>query len=354
MRTAQWTLLIFLSAVLLIGAIHFSVTGGEEAQNPSEPGTGALAPVLDPTPPRVQRIRFPETPGRLMDMDADGERMVVLARSGWQVSPDGDPRTWHGEETAGSPNWLSRPESIALGKEAVFILEPQRSILSVWDMTGARLGEVSIPRRRDLAQRATRVIIGPSGRPVVVLQGMDRDGTGYWEILELNREGTVTGVVSIPTTEKTAIYQEPQLAVRGPALLALSTLSQELWAVDLEHGQLHPVAVRRAPPLWPIPREERRKHDRILARMSGAMASLAQLPDYWPPVREFTFLGDGTILQATSAGEAAVHIEQLNTRLEPLGRASLNGFSQSVFLARGRAFIAEERTEETLVYEILF
>lgn len=354
MRTAQWTLLPFLAAVLTVGGVHFYLISDEGLQNPAEPMKGDLAPVLDPSPPKIERTRLPETPGRLIDLDAEEERIVVLTRNGWLFSSGEDLQAWHGETTAGSPNWLSSPESIALDGEVVFVLESQRSILSVWDTTGARLGEVRIPLRRDLAQRPTRVIVGPSGRPVVVLQGMDQDGTGYWEILELGRDGMVTGFVSLPSTDRTAIYQEPQLAVRGPALLAMSTLSQELWAVDLEHGQLHPVAKRRAPPLWPIPREERRKHDRVLARMSEAMASLAQLPDYWPSVREFTVLDDGTILQATSAGEVAVQIEQLTSRLEPLGRANPSGFSQPVFLTRGRAFVAEETVEETLIYEIVF
>lgn len=354
MRTAQWTLGIFLAATLFLGGLQISSLRGEAAQDPASPVKGTLAPVFRPPPIERLRLRLLDPPGPLVDLDVDGPRIAVLARTGWALDSGNGFPEWHGEETAGSPTWLSPAESIALAGEVVFILEPQRSILSIWDTAGARLQEISIPVRRDLAQRATRVVLGPSNRPVVVLQGMNRDGTAYWEILELNRRGEVTGLVSLPTDDEKAIYREPQLAVHGPALLAMSTLSQELWAVDLERGQLHPIAQRRSPPLWPLPRAERRKHARVLSRMPSAMAAHAQLPDYWPTLREFTVQMDGTILQATAAGEEIVQLEQLSLLLDPLGRANLEGFSQPVFLARGRAFVAYEGVEETRVHEIIF
>lgn len=353
MRTAQWTLVFFLATLSLLGALYSGVLG-DDGGHPADPSHGSLAPVFDPLPPRIERFRLRDTPGRVVDLDADSLGIVVLARNGWYYQSAERGWGWFGEETTGAPHWLSRAESIALAEGTVFILEPQRSILSVWDTTGSRLGEVAIPVRRDMAQRATRVIIGPSGRPVVVLQGMDQDGTGYWEIIELDRAGGVTGSVSLPNREPTAIYQEPRLAARGLALLAMSSLSQELWAVELEHGRLHPIASREAPPLWSLPRTEHRKHKEVLAQMSGSMAALAQLPEHWPSVREFTIQEDGTILQATAAGEVTIQLEQLNTRLRPLGRANRDGFTHPVFLARGRAFVAEERVEETVVYEICF
>ena len=353
MRTAQWTLVSFLATLSFLGALYAGVLG-DDGGHPAEPSQGSLAPVFDPAPPGIERLRLRDAPGRVRDLDADSRGIVVLAGNGWYYQSRGRGWGWFGEETPGAPHWLSRAESIALAEGIVFILEPQRSILSVWDTAGSRLGEVPIPVRRDLAQRGTRVIIGPAGRPVVVLQGMDQDGTAFWEIMELDRAGGITGLVSLPNKEPTAIFQEPQLAARGPALLAMSSLSQELWAVDLEHGQLHPVASRETPPLWPLPRSERRKHKEVLAQMPGPMAALSQLPGHWPPVREFTVREDGTILQATAAGEVTIQLEQLTTHLQPLGRANRDGFTHPVFLARGRAFVAEERVEETVVYEIRF
>jgi len=353
MRTAQWTFVTFLTALLLLAGIRLTAGSGR-SQDPRKPDRGRLAPVLDPPPRKIPLARFPDTPGPLLDLDTDGERIAVLARNGWAVHPTESGPAWHGGETAGSPDWLSRPESIALSGRTVYVLEPGRSIISVWDISGRRTGEIVIPVRRDLAQRGTSLVVGPSGRPVVVLQGMDQDGTAWWEIVELNPSGVVTGAVSIPTTENTAIFQEPKVAVRDVALLAMSSLSQELWAVDLAGNALHPVASRVDPPIWLLPPREQRKHEELLGRMPPAMAAVARLPDYWPPVREFTVREDGSIIQSTASGEASIQIELLTIGLEGLGRASLDGFPEPVFLAGGRAFVIEEETDGTVVYEILF
>lgn len=354
MRTAQWLFLTLLATVLTLGGLHMSARRAEAGADPRRPEEGRLAPVLEPGPPMTEKARLRRSPGPIVDLAADGPRVAVLTRRGWFITNESGVESWHGEEIVGAPHWLSGAEAIALKGDRVYILEPQRSILSVWDENGVRRGEISIPVRRDLAQRGTEVLLGPSGRPVVVLQGMDQDGTAYWEILELDSNGQITGMVSLPSKEETAIYQEPKLAVRGPALLSMSSLSQELWAVDLAHGELHPVAVREAPPLWTLPREERRKHRELLARMPGTMARVARLPEYWPPVRDFTVLKDGTVVQVTAAGEETVQLERLTTRLEPLGRANSGGFSHPVFLSRGRVFVVEDRTEETVVYELFF
>lgn len=354
MRTAQWTFFLLLATLLSLAGLQWGALQPDGPGNPAAPGRGALAPVLDPPPPLRERARLSNPPGQIVDLDANDQGMAVLARNGWTYRSRGTAGGWYGEETPGAPRWLSRPESIALSDSSVFILEPDRSILSVWDTTGVRLGEIPIPIRRDMAQRATRVIVGPSGDPVVVLQGLDQDGTAFWEIVELDGNGRLTGLVSLPNQEPTAIFQEPQLAAWGEALLAMSTLSQNLWAADLEHNQRFPVASRESPPFWALPQVERRKHDQILSRMSRAMAARAQLPEYWPSVREFTVRDDGTILQSTATGETTIQIEMLDPRLHPLGRANKDGFKDPVFLAGGRAFLAREQTEETIIYEIRF
>ena len=84
------------------------------------------------------------------------------------------------------------------------------------------------------------------------------------------------------------------------------------------------------------------------------MAKLSALPEFWPSVRDFTIRDDGSLLLTVTATEDRWHVEHLDPGATPLARFNLDGFVQPLFLSDGRAFLAEEDINETVIYEFVF
>ena len=354
MRAAQWTALIFLVTISALYLIRFLTGSSQGAEDPRRPDLGNLAPIMTPLPKQLERARFTPEGGDLVDLAVRGDRMAILGRDGWLYSSEDSSRGWFGDHTPGSPDWIDRPISIALGESEVFILDGRRSLISVWDTLGTRTGDLSLPISSTLAYRPTKVLLGPKGHPLVVVQRIDMDGTASWDIVAFDSLGSASSLVSIPNQAETMIFQEPLLSVSGSTLMSMDPLTQGLSSVDPASGRVTSVAQRGDPPFWLVPHRHVRSYKQLLGRMGGPMAQLSALPEFWPSVRDFTIRDDGSLLLTVTATEDRWHVEYLDPGATPLARFNLDGFVQPLFLSDGRAFIAEEGINETVIYEFVF
>ena len=150
------------------------------------------------------------------------------------------------------------------------------------------------------------------------------------------------------------IFQEPLLSRHGSALFTVHALTHEISRLDAESTGIGFVAGRDDPPLWYVPHRHVREYRELLGSMAGPMAALSALPEFWPSVRDFTVRDDGSLVLTVTATEDRRHVEHLSARAVPLGRFNLDGFAEPLFLSNGRAFIADERLDETVIHEFIF
>jgi hypothetical protein len=353
MRAARWPLILLSLLVTLLLGIRLPSLSRDGGEDPSHPDRGRLGPVLSPPPDWVEVARTPPEWGEIVDVAAFGEDVATLTSRGWQLNTGGATVTWVGSRTAGSPDWISRPTALALDSSRILVLDEGRSVILVWNHSGVRLGEIAIPFGSSYALRPTQLLLDPSNSPLVTTQRVESGGEAFWDVLSFGPDGAPRTVVSLDGDARSMVFGEPLLARDGSDLLSLSPLTHRLARLDLEEGSARPVAIRDDPPLWIVPRRHRREYRRMIQDLGGAAARLAELPEVWPSVRDFTVRGDGTLMVALSAGEDRVHIEILTPLAEPIGRYSLNGFADPVFLSGGRAFIAREGAEASMIYEVI-
>ncbi|MGW8265127.1 MAG: hypothetical protein ACWGSQ_02100 [Longimicrobiales bacterium] len=353
MRAARWAFGLLLISVAVLSGTHTLISASAGAADPTHPDRGDLAPLLDPPPGRVEVARVAPEFGRVIDLAVNGETLAVLTARGWVLRSGTATVDWMGSRTAGSPDWLPGPVSIAVGAGAVYVLDADRSVVSVWDTHGTRLSELAVPREGSRYQRLCQLVLTAAERPVVTLQEVQEDGTAAWKILEFDATGGPRAALSLPTRSPNMVFEAPILATAGSTLFLMAPLAHELSRVDLATSRVASLFTRQAPPLWVVPRRHRRSYRRMLNRLGTAAARLSQLPEFWPSVRDFTVTEGGAVLVAVSAGEDRQHIELLTRELKPIGRFSPEGFEEPVFLSRGRAFLVEEGMNGTVVYELI-
>jgi hypothetical protein len=354
MRAAHWTIALFFFAIGGLLLFRLSPRDSRAGEDPVSPDLGALAPLMRPLPQRVERARFVPETGAVVELAAQGDKMVILSSKGWLFQSGESSRGWFGDPTPGSPAWLDRAVSVALGKGEVYILDERRSTVSIWDTLGVRTGEFPISPRTDLVQQTKQIILGSTGDLLLVVLGINMDGDAAWTILAMDSLGGSRTVDSLPSRDESMIFQEPRLALDSLSLLMVETLTQRLSSFDRDSGSFTPRSQRDRPPLWYIPQRNIREYQKILGRMRGTMGSLSALPTVWPSVRDFTVREDGSLLLMVTATEDRIHIEHLSPEAAPIGRFNLDGFDQPVFLSDGRAFIVSEGLEETVIYELVF
>jgi hypothetical protein len=354
MRAAQWTVLTFVGAIGALLVLAPSTTGPEGTEDATAPDLGRLAPVMAPPPEETERARFVPEAGTVVDLAVEQGRMVILCREGWRYHSGGTSRGWFGDPSPGSPDWLDRPVAVALGEGKVYVLEAGRFLVSVWDTLGSRTGVLALPVGSTSAHRPTRLLLGPDNAPLVVVQQFNEDGTASWDIVAFDSRANPRTLLSLPNQQETMIFQEPILALRGRELLSMDPLNHDLSRVDAESKALSVVAQREDPPLWFVPQRHVQGYQQLQGRMSGPMAALSALPRTWPSVRDFTVREDGSLLLTVTATEDRLHVEHLSPVAVPLGRLNLDGFAQPLFLSKGRAFIADEGLDETVIHEFVF
>jgi hypothetical protein len=353
MRDARWTFVLFLVSGAALAGAFLATSGPVGAEDPTRPDVGSLAPLLEPPPRRVPRALVSPELGEVRDLSLHGGTMAVLASDGWLLQSASSSVEWERSRSPGSPDWLGRPVSIALGPDSVYVLDGDRSVVSVWDRAGHRGRDLRIPSGSTYARRPTQMLLGPRGSPLVALQRVENGGEAFWDLLAVGPEGDFEAVLSLPRPYRSMVFSEPLLAFEDSTLFSMAPLTHGLSRVDLKTGRLVGISDRADPPMWYVPRRHRREYQRMIRGLGGNAAGLAGLPDRWPSVRDFTVQDDGSVLLAVTAGEDRVHIELLTLGMEPVGRFSEKGFLESVFLSRGRAFIAEEQMNGTVIHELL-
>ena len=352
MGTARWSSGLFLTLVVALSGAFLFTSGQSGSQDPAKPDRGSLPPVLDPLPTPIPVARVDADLGRIVDLDVVGETLAILAREGWVLFGYGPPVLWSRDRNVGSPDWLSRPVSIAVGSEAIFVLDAGRSLVSVWNRGGTRLPDLPVSRGKSLNHRPAKVLLGPLGQPLVTAQKIDEGGAASWDLVGLQANGQPLEIISLSNTSRHMVFEEPLLAFGDSTLFGISPLTHRLSRFDLTGGGSTLVATRVDPPLWRVPKHHRREYEKMLASLGGEASQRSQLPEFWPSVRDFTVQEAGCVLLAITAGEDRQQIEILTDHLVPLGRFSPDGFDQPVFLSQGRAFRAEEGLDETVIYEL--
>jgi hypothetical protein len=194
---------------------------------------------------------------------------------------------------------------------------------------------------------------GPEGLPIVTIQRVAEDGTGFWEILSFDSAGIGRRILAVRSPSRGMVFREPLLTVGGTFLLAIEPMTHEVSRIDPDAGSIDPLAARPDPPLWRVPDRLRRKHNRRMRSFGGLAAEFSELPAFWPSVRAFSARKDGSFLVAVTAGETHQHLELLTPDLHPLGRFQADGVTEPLFLSEGRAFTVEERANETVIHELL-
>lgn len=354
MRATHWTSITFLTAIGVLLLFQLPFGEAESSSDPTLPDRGNLAPLLSPLPRLVERVRVVPEMGPVVDLATLHDQMVLLSSKGWLLHSGGVSRGWFGDPTPGSPTWLDHGVSVAVGEGEVSILDARRSSVSVWDTVGNRVREIPIPIEATLAQQPKQLLLGPEGEILALLLKVNLDGSASFDIMALDPLGGARTVATLPKQGETMLFQEPRLAWAPSSLLMMDPLTHSLSSLTLSSGQVTQLPSRVAPPLWSVPRSHVREYEKLLGRMGSTMAGLSQLPPEWPSVRDFSVRPDGSILLAVTATEDRVHIEHLRPDGTPIGRFSLEGFAQPVFLSSGRAFLAEQRIDETVIYEFIF
>jgi hypothetical protein len=353
MRAARWTTVLFLASGAALAGAFLATSGPSGAEDPAHPDVGHLAPPLEPPPLRIPIAVVSTDLGEVLDLTLHGGRVAILGAGGWLLQSASSSVELVRNSTPGSPNWLGRPVSIALGPDAVYVLDADRSVVSVWDTTGHRLTDLRIPFGSTYAQRPTQMVLGPQGFPIVTLTRVEAGGRAFWDLISFDPHGGSLPILSIPRSSRSMVFSEPILAVQDSTLFSMAPLTHALSRVHLETGRLISISTRPDPPLWYVPIRHRREYRRMVRGLGGTAVALSELPEFWPSVRDFTIREDGSLLVAVTAGEDRVHIELLTPGMNPAGRFSEEGFLQPLFLSQGRAFIAEERMDDTVIHELI-
>jgi len=353
MRAARWTFLFFLASLAATAWALLASTGPAGAEDPRHPDEGTLAPFLPPPPRPIPLVTVPGSLGTVLDLSIRSDGVAVLAREGWLLQSGPSSVTWIRDRIPGSPDWLGRPGSIALGPEFVYVLDQGRSVVSVWDREGRRKEDLPIPLGSTYVQHPTQLVLAPRGSLLVTLQRVEAGGGAFWDLLAFHGRGRPARAVSIPMTSRSMVFSEPLLSPADSTLLSMGPLTHELARIDLEAGGLESLYTRVDPPLWRVPLRRRREYRRRMAGLGGTASVLTELPEFWPSVRDFTVRHDGSVLLAVTAGEDRVHVEHLTASMRPLRRLSEEGFLQPLFLAGGRAFLVEEHPDRTVVHELV-
>lgn len=352
MRAARWTWITASAAAIALLGTRTLASGPSGRSDPSHPDRGVLGPVLDPPPRRREIASVPPEGGAVRDIAVHDRDLAILTTGGWTlVTPQGS-LTWRGSRTPGSPGWIKRLSAIALDSTGLYVLDEGRSVISVWDHAGEPLREIPIPFGSTYAQRPTQMLLGPDGRPTVTLQRVEARGEAFWDLLSFDAEGRPVRTLSLEGDSRSMVFNQPLLARAQSTLLGISPLTHELFRFRPGSRGVEPHAARADPPLWYVPRRHRREYRRMIQGLGAVAGRLAELPEFWPSVRDFTIRDDGSLLVAVTAGEMRQHIEMLTGSAEPLGRFNRDGFLDPVFLSGGRAFVVVESPRETLVFEL--
>ncbi len=356
MRTARWTAGIFVLALAGILGLKLARAPEGEPGDPLTPDQGLLPPLLEPPPRDSLFFSFRPEAGEVVSLAVDGDRLFLLAREGWALASGDTLRGWFGSSTPGDPEWLHRPVEIAAASGAVYILEGNRQVVSLWDTLGTRLGEMRIPGSGDLGQRPTSLHLpGPSGsEPLVVVQRLNGQEPGSWDLVRLSPDQPARILVSRAGSEGDFIYREPRITVGRGGVFWGESLTAEIFRVDQGGGVLTPAAVRRDPPRWRVPPGLRREHEKLLATLPGPVARISHLPTFWPILRDLGVRGDGSFLLAYSAAEDWMHLELLAPTGEPQGRLTQEALADPVFFSRGRVFLVREGPDRTRIHELVF
>jgi hypothetical protein len=280
--------------------------------------------------------------------------LAILCSGQWFLSDGGGLRGGFGDRSPGSPAWLARPVSIALGGGRVYVLDAGRHALTVWDTTGARLQDISLsPAASDLLTQPLQVMVGPGGVPVVLSFHLGRDGLARWEAVSHAEAEPSRMVFALPSSSPSALFDRPLLAGDGLDLLVVGALDHSVSRVEGGAGEPIPRLERAAPPLWRIPASFRRRYAGVLHRLGrGPTGAVSVLPEFWPSVRDVTVRPDGSFLLAISAGEERQHVELLDPAGIPVLRLSRDGFREPVHLDGGRVFLVRETLDHTEIHEL--
>lgn len=352
MRAAHGLVIVLTLSMGALLWVLASSGGPEGMEDPTRPDRGRLAPFAGEVP-LVPVARVPGGEGRVVDLAVSGDVLAVLTRDHWFLEAGGMLRGGFGDPTPGSPDWISRPVSIAVGQDAVYVLDAGRFAVSAWDTGGIRRDEILLRTGEELSFQPTQVLLGPAGEPVVLSLAVHRDGRGRWEALayrDLEPSGTP---LHLEGNSGSFIFDRPHLASHEGRLLGVKALDQAFFEPRPGSGEMDFLRQRPDPPLWYVSARQQRSYAGILQRMGGAMAGISRLPEFWPSVRDFTVRDDGSVILAVAAGEDRQHLELLTAEGLPLRRFNLDGFLDPVFLDGGRAFLVREDPNETVIYEFV-
>ncbi|MCJ7628945.1 MAG: hypothetical protein MUO50_11240 [Longimicrobiales bacterium] len=355
MRAALGLVLVFALAIGALAGVVALTGGPAEREDPTRPDQGALAPLPARAPSTREVARIGGGMGRVVDLAASQGALAVLNRNLWFIRIGDSLRGGFGDPTPGSPDWLSRPVSIALGEDRVYILDAGRHTLSVWNPAGIRREDIPLSTGDDLNVQPTQVLVGPGGEPVVLSMRIGREGKGRWEARAYGEGAPGRVVFSLEGGGRSFVFDRPYLATLRGAVLGINALTQAVFRVNPGADTTAPHLQRPNPPLWYVPRRIRESYDtRVLSRGGGRAGDLVELPPFWPSVRDFTVTQDGSFLLAITTGEERQHLELLDPGGSPLWRFNRDGFLDPVFLDGGRAFLVTEELNETVIHEFVF
>jgi hypothetical protein len=353
MRAAHGLVMVLILSMGALVSVLLSNAGPHGMEDPARPDRGELAP-FERAVPLVPLVRVPEEAGRVVDVAVSGDALAFLTRSHWYLHTGDTLRGAFGDPTPGSPDWISRPVSVAVGEDVVYVLDAGRFAVSVWDKGGARLGEIHLRTGEELSVQPTQVLLAPGGNLVVLSLAVYGDGTGRWEARSYPPEvENSETLLLLEGRARSFIFDRPYLASHGGRLLGAMALGQAFFHLRPGSGLMEPLFQRPDPPLWYVPLRQQRRYAGILGRMGGAAAGLSQLPEFWPSVRGLTVRPDGSFILVVTAGEDHQHLELLAPEGRPLRRFNLEGFLDPVFVHGGRAFLVREDLNETVIYEFV-
>ncbi len=354
MRAAHGLGIAFALAVGALSGALALAAGPRGNEDPAHPDQGLLAP-LPPRPPGTEPVaRLGGEEGSVVDLAASGEALAVLTRHRWFILTADSLLGGFGDPNPGSPDWLSRAESIALGEGRVYILDAGRFTLSVWDRGGVRLEDIPLSAGDSHSFQPTQVVVGSGGEPVVLSLVLGRDGTGRWEARAYGGEEPGRVVFSHGESGRPLLFDRLHLATAGRELLGANALTHGVFRAAEGSEEVVPVALRSAPPLWLVPRRTRESYNtKVFSGGVEGHPDLFQLPPFWPSVRDFTVTPEGAFLLAVTAGEDRQHLELLAPDGSPLWRFNEDGFPDPVFLDGGRAFLVKEELNETVIHEFV-
>ncbi len=350
MPLSRWSALLSAALVLALIIFRIALEFGPSTSDPSVPDRGILPPPVGPVE-WIEVARLDPVVGEIIDIDARGDRILYLTGTSWALQTGDQVSAWIGDEEAGSPDWLGRPVSAALGDGQVLVLEGPERRLRIWNEDGEPGASLAIPVASDLAMQLHSVKRGPGGDSWVTAYAANADGSAAWTISRIADDGATVTVDSLPAETSDAIF-------RGPLLYW--TTEQEAIRVDpIDLGFL-PVgsdgsrgekASWKDAPRWRVPRRQYGEYERLRARMPASMARHAALPDDWPVLRDVDMTPAGLLIAKVSAGEDHTHVIILDSNLSPVGRLTLDAFIDPVFLSGGRVFRVTEEFDEMVIHE---